>query len=431
MVLRLAKRGTEALDVLVKAVERNTHNYSKAQLRFVIVNDNNRSEIYVGRIDFLARDAIAKSQILDYGNVTLHQQVVEVGEGVKIIRSLAKREPIRVGNTDYTLEGDFDVPHLVPSKKHWGYVKYDWPHTHSYYALRADTNIDFGFYDSLVKPGLPAYPNFQGAISSFLDLSLQNYTTERRVIIVIPDYRARITEVQLSDKKVTLEIDSKDSDILKNVIGKFYLVSGEKVYASDDVQVKDNNVSCAPDFQPEIIGAYLITSTGERLDFRDINIYTSDAEDLVFETPSFVVQELIRRGESQTVEFKEGITENTLAEAVVAFANTDGGLIIVGVDNNSKAVGFRHEPSKIRDTISHMIGSLCEPPPRFDTESVTLEGNIQVLMIRVPKGNERPYILRDRGIFVRRNATNRQITRPELDEFYRTKNQTDTLPTRF
>ena len=44
-------------------------------------------------------------------------------------------------------------------------------------------------------------------------------------------------------------------------------------------------------------------------------------------------------------------------------------------------------------------------------------------MVRVPSGENKPYVLRDRGVFVRRNATNRQATRNELDEFYANRNK--------
>lgn len=54
---------------------------------------------------------------------------------------------------------------------------------------------------------------------------------------------------------------------------------------------------------------------------------------------------------------------------------------------------------------------------------VYLTENIPILMVRVPSGENKPYVLRDRGVFVRRNATNRQATRNELDEFYANRNK--------
>lgn len=40
---------------------------------------------------------------------------------------------------------------------------------------------------------------------------------------------------------------------------------------------------------------------------------------------------------------------------------------------------------------------------------------------KVPEGKNKPYILRDRGIIVRKGSTDRQITRIELDDIHEAK----------
>ena len=46
-------------------------------------------------------------------------------------------------------------------------------------------------------------------------------------------------------------------------------------------------------------------------------------------------------GESQFIEFKEGIGGKALQEATVAFSNAGGGVILIGVENSGRAVGRR------------------------------------------------------------------------------------------
>jgi len=46
--------------------------------------------------------------------------------------------------------------------------------------------------------------------------------------------------------------------------------------------------------------------------------------------------------------------------------------------------------------------------------------------VKVPEGTNKPYILRDRGIFVRRGPNDRRIKRTELDDIY-TKKQSPSL----
>lgn len=56
------------------------------------------------------------------------------------------------------------------------------------------------------------------------------------------------------------------------------------------------------------------------------------------------IEELIRNGESQTVEFKERVTvPQILARIISAFSNTDGGTIIVGVKEPNIVVGIDPE----------------------------------------------------------------------------------------
>ena len=51
------------------------------------------------------------------------------------------------------------------------------------------------------------------------------------------------------------------------------------------------------------------------------------------------IDKILRSGESLTVEFKESFDRESL-ETVVAFANTRGGIILIGVDNNGIVKGI-------------------------------------------------------------------------------------------
>lgn len=423
MVIQLGSRGSDAVPAIVRAVEQNRGDYGSVQIRFVIVNESGHGIIYAGRIDFLHRDATGESGILEYDNIVLIKQVISVDECLQLIQRISRKEPIQIERfNELAIGGNFDIPHFIPSKTKWTYLSLDWPCTYTSYRIGSDTSVSIR-RGSLVKPGLPPYPDFDHAVRDFLGLEPKYGDIDRAIIMVAPDYRARIEQVMISENKITVKIGSKEQREWNDVIGKFYLQSGDRVYTSEDLPVNDNSVSCPCDFKPEFIGAYLITASGERLDYREIRVYGMPEKDLVFETPASLIEDLIRRGESQNVEFKKEINYDSLSEGVVSFANTNDGIIIVGVDDNSKPVGFKHEISEIRDSITHSIGNRCDPPVKVEIESMQLEGNIPILLIRVPKGNDGPYVLRDRGIFVRRNATNRQITRHELDEFYKKSSQ--------
>lgn len=52
-----------------------------------------------------------------------------------------------------------------------------------------------------------------------------------------------------------------------------------------------------------------------------------------------MIKELIKNGESKTLEFKENITDG-LINSVVAFANTTGGKILIGISDNGDVKGI-------------------------------------------------------------------------------------------
>lgn len=422
MVVQLGKSGDDAVNIIMNAIERNKESYGSVLIRFVVVKEKENNFLHAGRIDFLHKDTNVTSETYDYTDVVLLKQVISVDQAKNLIQTLSHKGYVDHNNETVWIEqGGFEPPCLIPSRRKWSYITYEWPYVYCSYYIGRDHSSHVN-ESSLVKPNLPAYPNLDDAVQTFLELDSRMYN-DRRIIIIVPDYRARIQKVLLSNTKLTIKIDSKEPARLKDIIGKFYLRASEnKFFNSEDLKIQNMTFSCPCNFEPEFIGAYLLTENGDRLDYREISTYGTSSEDLVFETPASLVEDLVRRGESDRVEFKREMNNDTLLESIVSFANTEGGVILVGVDNNSKLVGFNHEISEVRDRITNSVVSRCDPPINVEVESVSID-SIPILLIRVPNGTDKPYIFRDKGIFVRRNATNRQITRHELDEFYESKQQ--------
>jgi ATP-dependent DNA helicase RecG len=124
------------------------------------------------------------------------------------------------------------------------------------------------------------------------------------------------------------------------------------------------------------------------------------------------IRDLIRQGEGGQLEFKEEPTlARGLAKAFVAFANHQGGIVLVGVTDRGQIAGVQDWPaleSKIRDAALNN----CRPAAQIQVERVeTPEGTVAV--VRVPEGVEKPYRAAN-VYYVRDGLRSRVATPPEL-----------------
>jgi predicted HTH transcriptional regulator len=133
----------------------------------------------------------------------------------------------------------------------------------------------------------------------------------------------------------------------------------------------------------------------------------------------------LRQGEGERIEFKEYIREANQKEAeivkvIVAFANTKGGTIFLGVSDGCELLGTDVElcnkfpgaggdlEKALNDYMGYLRGSLPEKMnhcPELDFKVVRTGGH-RILAITVQEGIDRIYMRRsDNGIFVRRGSS--------------------------
>jgi predicted HTH transcriptional regulator len=102
------------------------------------------------------------------------------------------------------------------------------------------------------------------------------------------------------------------------------------------------------------------------------------------------VNRLIEQGEGFTVEFKRKVsTPEKIARALIAFANTKGGHILFGVDDDGSIVGVESEKSEA-DLIHEAGTSFCEPEIHPDIDIVPFNGK-DVIVAIVAESTEKPH----------------------------------------
>lgn len=115
------------------------------------------------------------------------------------------------------------------------------------------------------------------------------------------------------------------------------------------------------------------------------------------------IKNLIAEGEHQRLDFKFEISDSKkIARTLAAFANTDGGRLLVGVKDNGVIAGVRSEEEYYM--VEAAASMYCKPELSFSTKEWRIEGKL-VLEIIVNKSPEKPHSAPDKDdnwkVFVR------------------------------
>ncbi|MGB9755833.1 MAG: RNA-binding domain-containing protein [Desulfurella sp.] len=123
--------------------------------------------------------------------------------------------------------------------------------------------------------------------------------------------------------------------------------------------------------------------------------------------------ELISKGEGHHLEFKlEDKNNDDFAKTMVCFANTDGGKILVGVNDTGNIVGVS-DVDKVMLRLDDIAMNRCDPPVTILQESVVVNDKV-VVIVHIDKGSQRPYRTKSGQYYVRSSNRCRQATREEL-----------------
>ena len=127
------------------------------------------------------------------------------------------------------------------------------------------------------------------------------------------------------------------------------------------------------------------------------------------------ILELIQKGESSKVQFKERLpNQDSIAQEMAAFSNTEGGFIIIGVNDKSGALnGLNFE--EIRTTNQQLVNVASQsisPPIIITTETVHVNGN-NLIVVRIKEGISKPYKDRLGTIYMKNGSDKRRVTSNE------------------
>lgn len=128
------------------------------------------------------------------------------------------------------------------------------------------------------------------------------------------------------------------------------------------------------------------------------------------------VVDQITKGEDTRNQFKEKITSpDALASEMVAFSNSDGGRIFVGVDDKSNSI-IGVTPTDLHglnQMISNAASQKVIPAIHPDTEVVKMPDGKVILIISISEGLSKPYMDNNGLFWVKSGADKRKVTSRE------------------
>ncbi len=148
------------------------------------------------------------------------------------------------------------------------------------------------------------------------------------------------------------------------------------------------------------------------------------------------LKRLISRGEGLYLEFKKKANHpEKIIKELVAFANTGGGLLVLGVDDDGTVSGTRNiegEAYVLEDAIRKWV----RPQPAYEVEMIRLNEKKGLALFHIEEGKRKPYFVKleeDTGkgkAYVRSGEESLQASR-EMREIIRRRFKSDNIQFEF
>lgn len=100
---------------------------------------------------------------------------------------------------------------------------------------------------------------------------------------------------------------------------------------------------------------------------------------------------MVRQGEGERIEFKRKVAHpDKIIREIVAFANTKGGNLLIGVDDNGTIPGIRSAEEELY-SLEKAIRQWCRPSIDYEINVVPISGRSSVIHYRIHEGQRKPH----------------------------------------
>lgn len=360
---------------------------------------------------------------VDYPHFTLISFAIDKECGWTVFEALTRQDQVTI---------DASIPPLsfgsctLDRPSHFGSHSYpfneDWPVD---IGLLNGTNDGRLRHELLASRNGPLYTGPQEAINELTRVPVGWRAFSPTVYILMPDRRVRIRAPRVSSSGIAGTIDRGP------VATSGLVVRGYASSVDSTVRARERLDALPPptrfgvdeptgpfNFETSFFPNHFIVAVIDKASDRvlDQREFESGrfllANDFSFEADESHIEDLIKGGESDTVEFKESFEGSySWVRSVCAFSNGRGGVIFFGVADDSSICGLASPRNS--DFVAQKVGATVDPFPNYKYETQEIQGK-QIAYLDIAGGGEKPYTVRGQGVFVRAQATTRQATRHEL-----------------
>ncbi len=134
--------------------------------------------------------------------------------------------------------------------------------------------------------------------------------------------------------------------------------------------------------------------------------------------------EIIARGEDSKHQLKANFTNaDKMAAELVAFSNSGGGILIIGVGDDGTFTGLtRDDMGRLNQLVSNTASQNVRPAINPATENIAIPDGL-VMVVKVANGVSKPYMDKDGTIWVKNGADKRKATsREEIQRMFQSAN---------
>ncbi|GEM_PF-4128249 len=426
----------QSLTLIKRILKENEHYYSKIRTRIVLIKTINDEQWVNGHCVF---QAFSKSNTPEPATKLLYEKFQFLEYWLDFGQFLSQLERLKLG----VLEFDGNEIHLKDCNQIGHFEFKQGVHSKNpmhYFQADCRSRPNFFSHEPIISSTLPVFPSAHSAIRNWT--GVQNMDANSHlfgsVMIFLPEFRAWINKLEYLEDGIEVEVRKEKEDLkglkIKGIwevgevfqqfavpvgFSKIRIKAPEKstgfnFYLIDD----DENVF---DYQQEISG----WSVGQK----NVLPFLGKKDSELAEEK--IIKDALESGEGLQIEYKAFIKRGDfkkieeLIETTVAFLNSSGGRVLIGVNDNCVIHGIEKEVITKKETslkeleeycgfIRQIISGSTEKTIEF---SVTLHKFDEhwIVLVNVSPGKERPYQSKEKLMFmVRRGASNKRATAEEI-----------------